>query len=269
MEYRKLGKSGLKVRDCLWAHGSPSFGNQLHMSDAKKLLQSAYDKGINFFDNAEGYEAGESEKIMGGAISALGLSRDTYAVSSKVYWGGGKPTQMGLSAKHVRDACDAALIRLKVDYLDLFYCHRPDVDTPIEETTRAMHNLVQQGKVMYWGSSEWSAQQITEAHAIARQEHLTPQVVFGEALEFSLSLESNSARTQALMIDYIVHHQKANGKTSGKVFKWSNTSLFSDKILILQKKHAIKKSPPAFIIQDCIALTWWSMVFRLVELIFS
>jgi voltage-dependent potassium channel beta subunit len=173
MEYRKLGKSGLKV-SALSLGSWVTFGKQVDMNDAKVLLQSAYDKGINFFDNAEGYEAGESEKIMGGAIAALGLPRDTYAVSSKVYWGGGKPTQMGLSAKHVRDACDAALIRLKVDYLDLFYCHRPDADTPIEETARAMHHLVQQGKVMYWGTSEWSAQQITQAHAIARQEHLTP-----------------------------------------------------------------------------------------------
>jgi voltage-dependent potassium channel beta subunit len=111
---------------------------------------------------------------MGEAISGIGLARDTYAVSSKVFWGGDKQMQLGLSAKHVRDACDAALKRLRVDYLDLYFCHRPDIDTPIEETVRAMHNLVQQGKVMYWGTSEWSAQQITQAHAIARQEHLTP-----------------------------------------------------------------------------------------------
>jgi aryl-alcohol dehydrogenase-like predicted oxidoreductase len=155
MEYRKLGKSGLKL-SALSLGSWVTFGKQVELSDAKKLLQHAYDSGINFFDNAEGYEAGESEKIMGDTISALGLSRDTYAVSSKVFWGGGKPMQMGLSAKHVRDACDAALIRLKVDYLDLFYCHRPDVDTPIEETVRAMHNLVQHGKVIYWGTSEWS-----------------------------------------------------------------------------------------------------------------
>jgi len=151
-----------------------TFGKQLDMSDAKTLLKTAYDAGINFFDNAEVYEAGESEKIMGDAIDGLGLPRDTFAVSSKVFWGGDKQMQLGLSAKHVRDACDAALKRLKVDYLDLFFCHRPDIDTPIEETVRAMHNLIQQGKVMYWGTSEWSAQQITEAHAVARAHHLTP-----------------------------------------------------------------------------------------------
>ena len=173
MEYRRLGKSGLKV-SALSLGSWVTFGKQVDMKDAKALLQTAYDAGVNFFDNAEGYEAGESEKIMGDAISALGLQRDTFAVSSKVFWGGEKPTQLGLSAKHVRDACDHALQRLKVDYLDLFFCHRPDIDTPIEETVRAMHQLVLQGKILYWGTSEWNAQQITEAHRVARQEHLTP-----------------------------------------------------------------------------------------------
>lgn len=173
MEYRRLGKAGLKV-SALSLGSWVTFGKQVNTSDAKKLLKTAYDGGVNFFDNAEGYEAGESEKIMGDAISGLGLARDTFAVSSKVFWGGDQQMQMGLSAKHVRDACDAALKRLHVDYLDMYFCHRPDVDTPIEETVRAMHNLVQQGKVMYWGTSEWNAQQITQAHAIARQEHLTP-----------------------------------------------------------------------------------------------
>ena len=173
MEYRRLGTSGLKV-SALSLGSWVTFGKQLDMSDAKTLLKTAYDAGINFFDNAEVYEAGESEKIMGDAIEGLGLPRDTFAVSSKVFWGGDKQMQLGLSAKHVRDACDAALKRLKVDYLDLFFCHRPDIDTPIEETVRVMHNLIQQGKVMYWGTSEWSAQQITEAHAVARAHHLTP-----------------------------------------------------------------------------------------------
>jgi len=173
MEYRRLGRSGLKV-SALSLGSWVTFGKQVDLNDAKTLLKTAYDSGVNFFDNAEGYESGASEKIMGDAIDALGLPRDTFVVSSKVFWGGEKPTQLGLSAKHVRDACDAALRRLKVDYLDLFFCHRPDVDTPIEETVRAMHQLVMQGKIVYWGTSEWNAQQLTEAHAIARQEHLTP-----------------------------------------------------------------------------------------------
>ena len=176
MEYRRLGTSGLKV-STLSLGSWVTFGKQLDKSDVKTLLKTAYDAGINFFDNAEVYEAGESEKIMGDVIDGLGLPHDTFAVSSKVFWGGDKQMQLGLSAKHVRDACDAALKRLKVDYLDLFFCHRPDIDTPIEETVRAMHNLIQQGKVMYWGTSEWSAQQITEAHAVARAHHLTPPMM--------------------------------------------------------------------------------------------
>lgn len=173
MEYRRLGKSGLKV-SALSLGSWVTFGKQVQVKEAQRMLQTAYDAGINFFDNAEGYEAGVSEQIMGEALNGMKLSRDTFAVSSKVFWGGKHKMQLGLSAKHVRDACDAALKRLQVDYLDLYFCHRPDIDTPIEETVRAMHHLVQQGKIIYWGTSEWSAQQITEAHAVARAHHLTP-----------------------------------------------------------------------------------------------
>lgn len=172
MDYRRLGKSGLKVSE--FSFGSwVTFGKQVDGGDAETLMSTAYDAGINFFDNAEGYEAGNSETLMGEALSRLKWSRDSYIVSSKVFWGGTKPTQRGLSAKHVTDACHAALKRLQVDYLDLYFCHRPDIDTPIEETVRAMHTLVLQGKVLYWGTSEWSGQQITEAHAVARANHLT------------------------------------------------------------------------------------------------
>ncbi len=173
MDYRRLGKSGLKVSE--FSFGSwVTFGKQVDGNDAKSLMTIAYDAGINFFDNAEGYEAGNSELVMGQALTSLGWTRDSYIVSSKVFWGGEKPTQRGLSAKHVTEACHAALRRLQVDYLDLYFCHRPDIDTPIEETVRAMHNLIAQGKVLYWGTSEWSAQQITEAHAVARAAGLTP-----------------------------------------------------------------------------------------------
>lgn len=173
MEYRRLGKSGLQVSEV--ALGSwVTFGKQVREDDALALMTLAYDSGINFFDNAEGYEAGASEALMGAALEKLGWDRDSYAVSSKVFWGGSKPTQRGLSRKHVTEACHAALKRLRVDYLDLYFCHRPDIDTPIEETVWAMHNLITQGKVLYWGTSEWSAQQITEAHAVARALHITP-----------------------------------------------------------------------------------------------
>jgi voltage-dependent potassium channel beta subunit len=173
MEYRRLGNAGLKV-SALSLGSWVTFGKQVDTRDACDLIRTAYDAGINFFDNAEGYEAGESEKVMGEALSSLGLARDSFAVSSKVFWGGQRQMQLGLNAKHVRDACDAALARLKVDYLDLYFCHRPDIDTPIEETVRAMDTLIRQGKVIYWGTSEWSAQQITEAHAVARVNGLSP-----------------------------------------------------------------------------------------------
>ena len=173
MQYRRLGKSGLQVSE--FSLGSwVTFAKQVGTGDALSLMTTAYDAGINFFDNAEGYEAGASETLMGEALASLKWRRDSYIVSSKVFWGGSKPTQRGLSRKHVTDACHAALKRLQVEYLDLYFCHRPDIDTPIEETVRAMDTLIQQGKVLYWGTSEWSGQQITEAHAVARANHLTP-----------------------------------------------------------------------------------------------
>jgi voltage-dependent potassium channel beta subunit len=173
MQYRRLGKSGLQVSE--FSLGSwVTFAKQVDTGDAKALMTAAYDAGVNFFDNAEGYEAGASETVMGAALTELGWSRDSFVVSSKVFWGGQKPNQKGLSRKHVIEACHKALKRLQVDYLDMYFCHRPDVDTPIVETVRAMHDLIAQGKVLYWGTSEWNAQQITEAHQAARDWHLTP-----------------------------------------------------------------------------------------------
>ena len=171
MEYRRLGKSGLKVSE--FSFGSwVTFSKQVDQADARKLMTHAYDNGINFFDNAEGYEAGASETLMGEALAKLKWSRDSYIVSSKVFWGGSKPTQKGLSRKHVTDAAHAALKRLQVEYLDLYFCHRPDIDTPVEETVRAMNDLISQGKILYWGTSEWSAQQLTEAWGVARANNL-------------------------------------------------------------------------------------------------
>ena len=173
MQYRRLGKSGLQVSE--FSLGSwVTFAKQVDTGDAKSLMTAAYDAGVNFFDNAEGYEGGASETVMGQALTELGWARDTFVVSSKVFWGGDKPNQKGLSRKHVIEGCHKALKRLQVDYLDLYFCHRPDVDTPIVETVRAMHDLIAQGKVLYWGTSEWNAQQITEAHQAAREWHLTP-----------------------------------------------------------------------------------------------
>jgi len=183
MEYRRLGRSGLKL-SALSFGSWVTFGIQIGESIALDCMSAAYDHGVNFFDNAEVYAGGESEKLMGSVLRKLGWGRDTYCVSSKAYWGGELPTQRGLSRKHLHDACHAALRRLQVDYLDLYFCHRPDLGTPIEETVRAMHDLVQQGKVLYWGTSEWSAQQIQEAHGIARQYGLTPPTM--EQPEYSM-----------------------------------------------------------------------------------
>ncbi|RMF08567.1 MAG: aldo/keto reductase [Candidatus Neomarinimicrobiota bacterium] len=171
MEYRRLGSSGLKV-SALSFGAWVTFGQQIGEEVAAECMEAAYDAGVNFFDNAEVYAQGEAEIIMGRILKAKGWGRDTYAVSSKVFFGGRLPTQRGLHRKHIRDACDAALRRLQVDYLDLFFCHRPDADTPIEETVLAMNQLIQQGKILYWGTSEWSAAQIMTAEAVAREYHV-------------------------------------------------------------------------------------------------
>ncbi len=173
MEYRRLGKSGVKV-SALSLGSWVTFGQQIGDDVAADLMKTAYDAGVNFFDNAEAYASGRSETVMGKILRDMGWAHDTFLVSSKVFWGGERPNQTGLSRKHVIEACHAALRRLQVEYLDLYFCHRPDPETPIEETVRAMSDLIHQGKVLYWGTSEWSAQEITQAHAIARECHLVP-----------------------------------------------------------------------------------------------
>ncbi len=173
MEYKNLGKSGLKVSRLSFGSWL-TFGKLIEDKVSEKLMHYAYDNGINFFDNAEIYARGKSELVMGKILKKSGWSRDSFIVSSKVFFGtGGQwPTQKGLSRKHVFEACHQALKRLQVDYLDLYFCHRPDKSTPIEETVWAMHQLIMQGKILYWGTSEWSAQEIMEAHMFARQNHL-------------------------------------------------------------------------------------------------
>ena len=171
MEYRNLGNSGLKISEL--SFGSwVTFVNQLNEKNAMNCMAYAYDKGVNFFDNAEAYAQGESEILMGKILKKLNWSRDTYIISSKVFWGGELPTQIGLSKKHINDACNAALKRLGVDYLDLFFCHRPDPNTPIIESVYAMNDLISQGKILYWGTSEWSKNEIHEAFNCALKYNL-------------------------------------------------------------------------------------------------
>jgi voltage-dependent potassium channel beta subunit len=176
MEYRRLGKSGLKV-SALSFGSWVTFSTQADVDLAADMMKVAYDAGVNFFDNAEIYAHGKSEEIMGAALKKLGWRRDSYVVSSKVMWGAipnAGPTQRGLSRKHIMEACHQAMERLQVDYLDLYFCHRPDPEVPMEEVVRSMNTLIEQGKVFYWGTSEWSAQQLMEAHSVARQYNLIP-----------------------------------------------------------------------------------------------
>ena len=176
MEYRTLGKSGLKISEL--SFGSwVTFNTQVDTNLAEDMFKVCFDSGINFFDNAEGYDQGKSEEVMGQALKSINEPRDSYCVSSKVFFSSRpnpKPTQKGLSKKHITEACHQAMQRLQVDYLDLYFCHRADPETPIGETVWAMHNLITQGKILYWGTSEWTAEEITEAYDFAEKNHLTP-----------------------------------------------------------------------------------------------
>jgi len=179
MEYRRMGRSGLQLS--VLSYGSwVTFHKQINDNSADELMGIAYDNGINFFDNAEGYAFGESEKMMGRVLKAKNWDRTSYTISSKVFFGwrkNNKPNQTGLSRKHITEACHEALGRLQSDYLDLYFCHRPDTGVPIEEVVWTMHNLIQQGKVLYWGTSQWSAAEIMEAHRVAQQYHLIAPTV--------------------------------------------------------------------------------------------
>jgi len=178
MEYTNLGKSGLQISR-LSLGSWLTFGKQIGDDVAERLMDIAYENGINFFDNAEIYARGKSEEVMGAILKKKNWSRDSYIVSSKVFFGNGGqlPTQKGLSRKHIFEACEQALKRFQLDYLDLFLCHRPDKQTPIEETVWSMHQLIMQGKILYWGTSEWSVQEIMEAHMFAKQNHLIGPIV--------------------------------------------------------------------------------------------
>jgi voltage-dependent potassium channel beta subunit len=176
MEYRNLGHSGLKI-SALSFGAWVTFGSQVDADRALEMMQMAFDAGVNFFDNAEVYGDGVAEQIMGVALKRAGWSRSEYLLSTKIFWGGQGPNQRGLSRKHVVEGTDAALTRLGVDYVDLIFCHRADLHTPVEETVRAMNHVIDQGKALYWGTSEWPATRIMEAYQIARREHLIPPLM--------------------------------------------------------------------------------------------
>lgn len=176
MEYRRLGRSGLKV-SALSLGSWVTFGNQIANDVAFECMSAAMEHGVNFFDNAEGYAGGQSEVVMGNAIKKAGWRREDLVISTKIFWGGKGPNDTGLSHKHVIEGVNNALKRFQMEYVDLVFCHRPDPNTPIEETVRAMDIVIKQGKAFYWGTSEWSADEIRAAYGIAREFGLTPPLM--------------------------------------------------------------------------------------------
>jgi voltage-dependent potassium channel beta subunit len=194
MKYRRLGKSGLQLSELSFG-AWVTFAQQIDNKTAEELMTIAYDCGVNFFDNAEAYADGQAEIVMGNILKKKKWRRDTFVISSKVFWGGDLPNQEGLSRKHVLEACHAALRRLQLDYLDLYFCHRPDPNTPIEETVRAMSDLVAQGKVLYWGTSEWSADAIREAYRIGHELRLIPPTM--EQPQYNMFYRENMERELA------------------------------------------------------------------------
>ena len=173
MNYRRLGRAGLQVSELSFG-AWVTFGQQVSDDLARDCMTAAFEAGVNFFDNAEGYAGGEAEAVMGRVLKQQGWPREELVISTKLFWGADKPNHQGLSHKHLMEGINASLKRLQLDYVDLLFCHRPDPNTPIEETVRAMDIIIKQGKAFYWGTSEWAAADIARADAIARQYNLTP-----------------------------------------------------------------------------------------------
>jgi voltage-dependent potassium channel beta subunit len=185
MNYRRLGRSGLKVSEL--SFGSwVTYGNQLDIASATECMAAAWDQGVNFFDNAEIYASGKSEEIMGQVLKKLAWPRLRYIVSTKFFWGitDGPNEKNTLNRKYLLQAIDGSLKRLQLEHVDLVYCHRPDPGTPIEETVWAMHDMIERGKALYWGTSEWSAGEIMAAWQVADRHHLHKPVM--EQPEYNL-----------------------------------------------------------------------------------
>lgn len=217
MEYRKLGNTGLKV-SALSLGSWITFSDQLDDKEVLNNMALAFDNGINLFDNAEAYGFGKAETKMGTAIKKLKWNRDSYIITSKVLFGGDKPTQKGLNKKHINDACTNSLIRLNLEYLDIFYCHRHDPDTPLLETIYAMNDLIIQGKILYWGTSEWSLSQLQEVFQLCDKYNLRKPVV--EQLQYNLinksNVESNFSELTEQNYGLITWSPLASGVLTGK-----------------------------------------------------
>lgn len=201
MPYRRLGRSGLKVS--VLSFGSwVTFGDQVDTALAKECLTAARDAGVNFFDNAEAYAGGQSEQIMGDAIAELAWERYSYVISTKIFWGIHKDTvnmANTLNRKYLMHAIDGSLERMGLDFVDLLYCHRADPETPIEETVWAMSDIVSSGKALYWGTSEWTAEELRAAYEIAERHHLHKPVV--EQPQYNLFERKKVEREYARLYD--------------------------------------------------------------------
>jgi voltage-dependent potassium channel beta subunit len=217
MEYRHLGRSGLKI-SALSYGAWVTFGTQMDEDAAFACMRAARDAGVNFFDNAEAYASGEAEVLMGRVIRRAGWKRSDLVVSTKIFWGGKGPNDRGLSRKHLIEGTEASLERLGMHRVDLLFCHRPDPETPIEETVRAMNYLLDHGKAHYWGTSEWSAEQIREAYGIARRERLAPPVM--EQPQYNMfhreRVEREYARLYDVGLGLTVWSPLASGILTGK-----------------------------------------------------
>jgi voltage-dependent potassium channel beta subunit len=202
MEYRRLGRSGLKVSELSFGSWI-TYGNQLDAGSARECMAAAYDAGVNFFDNAQVYAAGKSEELMGEALKKLAWPRMKYVVSTKFYWGisDGPNERNTLNRKYLLDGIDSSLKRLQLDFVDLVYCHRPDPNTPLEETVWAMHDMIERGKALYWGTSEWSAAEIMGAWQLAERHHLRKPVV--EQPEYNIFHRSRVEREYARLYDEV------------------------------------------------------------------
>ena len=218
MQYRFLGRSGLKV-SALSFGSWVTFGEQVDVDLAYEQMKVAYDAGVNFFDNAEAYESGKSETIMGKVIRKAEWKRSDLVLSTKIFWGGEGPNDQGLSFKHIKEGTEAALKRLQTDYVDLIFCHRPDLYTPIEETVWAMNQMINEGKALYWGTSEWSAEQIRKAYDFAKENHLRPPLM--EQPEYNMFKRDKVEKEFASLYDDIglgttIWSPLASGLLTGK-----------------------------------------------------
>jgi len=270
MEYRRLGKSGIQV-SALSLGAWVTYGGQVGESIAEQCMAAAHEHGVNFFDNAEAYANGNAEIVMGNVLKKMGWAREDYVVSTKIFWGGQGPNRTGLSAKHIAEGMNAALKRLQVDYVDLVFCHRPDRNTPIEETVRAMDLVIRQGKALYWGTSEWSAAEIVRADGLARLNGLTPPAM--EQPQYNMFFRERMEKEYSLVFSELgygttIWSPLASGLLSGKYnngipedsranlkgYEWLRSGITPERIEVVKKLAPVAEELGCTLAQ--LALAW-------------